>query len=517
MPKISLLFLLLLIGSMARAETPATRVALVIGNEKYESSIALACPVNDAKTVAKVLKTSGFVVTELHDLTKKQMLAAVQQFGDSLQEGGVAFFYYSGHGVQSGGRNYLVPVDANLQTKLTERNIDLESLFGTLKSAHTAANIVVLDCCRSKVAPQNGARGFANVEAPANTVLAFATAPGSTALDGAPPGPGPYSSALSRYLAEPGVEILDALRRAATDVKKETSGVQQPWFHTDMNERFYMKPDAGKTGPNRKFQDGEMSASILTFARRFLAADESNDPGVVLQFYAGTVENYFGTEDVTGADIVEDRRKGIATSPVRHYTLDRPPVISRSDSAGFYTIICERQCEFSATQGGPTKKRPSHVAFKVRPHGESWEIFYITAHQPKKDDVARKSTEGTFDRAALEQFIISFDSADEEDDPAVGMKFFAAKVDKYFETPNADAAMILADRKDHRARWPIRRYRPQTYRVVNLIPGGLRVEYVTKYEHTRGKTTKTGDIKNLLTLRLINERTFEVTSIEAAK
>lgn len=497
-------------------ESGSTRFALVIGNAEYQEAGRLDCTAKDAETMAKMLSGCQFNVAERHDLTKKSLLAEVKKFAASLPEGGVAFFYFSGHGVQSNGKNYLVPLDMKVSGDVAASSVELKVVFEALAEAKTAINIVVLDCCRSHVVVR-GKEGFAETAAPPNTVIAFATAPGHGALDGEPPGPGPYSAALARHLAQPGVEFFQALRKAGQDVRKETNGDQQPWFHSDINEMFYLRPLAGRAGGDIRFESGEKSAAVLTFARQFLAADESNDPGVVLQYYAPSVENYFGNSKVSGSDIVTDRRKGILAAPERKYRLQKAPMISRTDGDGSYTVICERLCEVGHDETeGSLKVRPSHIAFKVRPHGDSWEIFYITSHQPKRDETESQQAGESFNSAALEQFLISFDSADEEDDPALGMKYFAPKVTRYFNVSEPTHEKILADRVAHRKRWPVRQYLPQSYRVLEVRPGELKVEYLTKYEHHRGKEIKRDSIRNWVTLQIVRQNQFQIVEIQAA-
>lgn len=503
--------LLLLCMPVLAAAEASSRMALVIGNEKYTDLNPLNCPARDAATVAAALRECQFTVKEHHDLNAKQLRQAISDFGKSLPEGGVAVVYFSGHGLQSGERNFLLPVDLTQDT-LNRRAVSIQSVNDVLTEAGTAVNILILDCCRDGH-QLPGREGFAPMSAPVNTVIAYATAPGTSANDGTPPGPGPYAAALARHIRAENVEIIEALRLAGDDVVKETDGEQRPWFNSDMNGRFYMNARSVTAGGSQKFEDGEMAVSALTFARHFLAADQENDPGAVLRFYAPVLDTYFGQTALPGSAVIEDRRKGIAKAPARRYVLEKAPAISRRDAEGRYTIVCERRVEWKDKDGKP-QQRPSHIAFRIRPKQDGWEIFYITAHQPKRDALARKGGEA-FDRAALEEFLIGFDSADEEEDPAAGMKFFAPQVTQYFDQKAPAPEAIRADREAHRKRWPVRTYRPQTYQVREVSGNTLRVTYTTAWRHQRGEEIKEGTASNLLTLEM-KDGAFLVTAIESA-
>ncbi|MEE8436458.1 MAG: caspase family protein, partial [bacterium] len=134
-------------------QTPGNeqRVALVIGNSAYTRISKLRNPVNDAQAMTRVLKLSGFQVTTLIDADRKKMLRAVTRFGKQLRNGGVGLFYYAGHGVQARGRNYLIPLGAEVEDvpDLEYEAVDAGRVLGKMESAKNRLNIVILDACRN--------------------------------------------------------------------------------------------------------------------------------------------------------------------------------------------------------------------------------------------------------------------------------------------------------------------------------------------------------------------------------
>lgn len=164
------------------------RVALVIGNSAYPSS-PLRNPVNDARAMAQTLRGLGFEVLAHQNLGEKAMKRAIEEFGDRLRGGGVGLFFYAGHGIQTAGRNYLVPTDAQIRT---ERDVEIEAIdvarvLARMEEARNRLNIVVLDACRDNPfgrSFRSSARGLSAIDAPSGTLIAYATAPGRLARDG---------------------------------------------------------------------------------------------------------------------------------------------------------------------------------------------------------------------------------------------------------------------------------------------------------------------------------------------
>jgi Caspase domain len=231
------------VGSSLEVAGTMARTALVIGNGSYRDG-PLKNPVNDAKDVAAALKKLGFEVAELADASQKGMKQAIRDFGRRLeQRKGAALFYYSGHGVQANGRNYLIPVDAEIDS---EQAVDLEamtadSVLGVMDAAQTQINFVFLDACRNNPFARSfrsPSQGLAYMDAPSGTLIAYATAPGRTASDGTARN-GTYTEALLRHLPNPELSVSQMLMRVGVDVEAITARQQVPWHAQSLRGEFY--------------------------------------------------------------------------------------------------------------------------------------------------------------------------------------------------------------------------------------------------------------------------------------
>jgi hypothetical protein len=194
----------------------------------------------------KALKASGFTVIRRDNATLREMHRAIREFGDRLGRQSTGLFYFSGHGLQVRGRNYLLPVDADVQREdeVAFAALDLGAVMEKLDSAKNPVNIVVLDACRNnpfgtRLAPT--AKGLAQVDAPPGSFIAFATAPGSTASDGAGRN-GLYTTHLVKQMDRTGAGIEDVFKAVRTSVRAESKSVQVPWESTSLETAFYFRP-----------------------------------------------------------------------------------------------------------------------------------------------------------------------------------------------------------------------------------------------------------------------------------
>ncbi len=216
--------------ALAPAHAAERRLALVIGNSAYSFG-ALDNPKNDAALMAKALKGVGFEVTELIDADQKTMKKAMLDFGRSLRDSdSVGLFYYAGHGVQVDGENYLVPVDANIRDEadVAVEAVAATELLKTMQRAASRINIAIFDACRNNPfasTTRGGTRGLARIDAPAGTIIAYATAPGDVALDGQG-GNSPYATALAKNMAADGLTVEEVFKRARREVKTETRALE---------------------------------------------------------------------------------------------------------------------------------------------------------------------------------------------------------------------------------------------------------------------------------------------------
>ena len=218
------------VGAQVPREEP--RLALLIGNSAYRES-PLRNPVNDVRAMAQRFKELGFTVLVHENATKRTMEAAIIEFGRRLTEGGVGAFYYAGHGLQVRGRNYLVPVDAEIEDEASTRvaAVDVELLLEQMAEAKNRVNMVILDACRNNPFERRmrgGSRGLAAVDAARGTLVAYATAPGSVAADGDSKN-GLYTEELLEALREPGLKIEEVFKRVRINVARRSKGAQTPW------------------------------------------------------------------------------------------------------------------------------------------------------------------------------------------------------------------------------------------------------------------------------------------------
>ena len=221
-----------------------TKIALVIGNAAYAAA-PLRNPVNDANAMAARLRAAGFEVTLRTDVTQREFTRSVSQFGQALKPGSVALFYYAGHGMQVRGRNFLVPVDADIQSEASARSesVDLDLVLEQLGPARLS--VVILDACRNnpfegKFRSTRGS-GLAQVDAPKGTLLAYATAPGKVASDGDGAN-GLYTAELLKAMQIPGAKVEEVFKAVRVNVIKATAGEQIPWESSSLTGDYYFSP-----------------------------------------------------------------------------------------------------------------------------------------------------------------------------------------------------------------------------------------------------------------------------------
>lgn len=227
------------------AHSVERRIALVIGNAKYKEA-PLGNPVNDANDMEAALKRSGFRVIKAIDATQKQMNRAIAEFGELLTHDSVALFYYAGHGLQVRGKNYLIPIDAEIKSESMVRveSVDVDGVLDQLSNSEL--NVVILDACRNnpferRASRSLGATGLAQMEAPKGSLIAYSTAPGKTAADGDGRN-GLYTQALLKFIQEPGLTIEQVFKNVRKEVARATRDAQMPWESSSMTGEFYFLP-----------------------------------------------------------------------------------------------------------------------------------------------------------------------------------------------------------------------------------------------------------------------------------
>jgi uncharacterized caspase-like protein/peptidoglycan hydrolase-like protein with peptidoglycan-binding domain len=236
------------------------RVALVIGNGDYKTAPHLENPPIDARAVAASLKRLGFQVIEGYDLSIAQMRSEVAEFSAALPDAKAAVVYYAGHGVSVDDENFILPTDIVLKnpTDLDLGAISISLILKQMKREERV-NVVILDACRdnpfvadlshSRSRSVVGERGLSRVDGDLarGTLIAFASDPKSTALDGAPGEHSPFTAALLDHLEDPGVPIDTVMNRVRTEVWDATKNKQLPWVNTSIIGEFSLNPAAQAT------------------------------------------------------------------------------------------------------------------------------------------------------------------------------------------------------------------------------------------------------------------------------
>jgi len=223
--------------------TTEKRLALVIGNSNYLTS-PLPNPLNDAQDITAALAHYGFEVMAVLDGDQVAMEEAINAFGLRLREGGVGLFYYSGHGVQHQGNNYLVPIGAIPSIKspiqLRYKAVNVGYVLSAMQDAGNRLNIVMLDSCRDnpfRGFSRNLNAGLARIDGAEGMLIAYSTAPGKVAYDGDGRN-SPYTSSLLELMQIPNLPIELLLKKVRTSVREQTDGAQTPWYEASIDGNF---------------------------------------------------------------------------------------------------------------------------------------------------------------------------------------------------------------------------------------------------------------------------------------
>jgi hypothetical protein len=254
---------------------PEQRVALVIGNSAYKTA-PLANPLNDARAMSDALKAAGFSVKLHTDISHRDFLAAIREFGDRLRAGGVGIFYYAGHGMQIKGRNYLIPIDAAIEREdeVAYSAVDAQVILDKMETAGNTTNLMILDACRNNPFARSfrsSTQGLAQMEAPSGTLVAFATAPGSVASDGGSQN-GLYTQHLLTALKVPENKVEDVFKQTRTAVRRDSLGKQVPWESTSLEGDFYFFRAAPVVTAPAKIDLGRVEDELWT------AVQDSREP-----------------------------------------------------------------------------------------------------------------------------------------------------------------------------------------------------------------------------------------------
>lgn len=231
----------------AKAER-SERVALIIGNKSYSGLPPLVNPGNDAADMAKALESVGFEVIVKTDLKRDDMRKTIREFRKRLKRGAVGLFYYSGHGLQVDGINYLLPIDASVEyaEELPNVAVDANEVLNVLRAKKLGFSFVILDACRNNGLERRDkqqVQGLARMDAPEGALIAYSTGPNQLASDGFGRN-SIYTGELLKEIDQPGLRIEDVFKRVRASVSRASAGNQVPVEFTSLVDDFYFKSPA---------------------------------------------------------------------------------------------------------------------------------------------------------------------------------------------------------------------------------------------------------------------------------
>ncbi|RUX21522.1 tetratricopeptide repeat protein [Mesorhizobium sp. M2A.F.Ca.ET.042.01.1.1] len=275
------------------------RVAFVVGNSAYQTIPALKNPDKDAEDVSSTFRQAGFEVFAAKDLTRLQFEEKFRNYLAAADGADLAVVYYSGHGFQVGGENFLIPVDASLKdaADMEVQAIKVDDILRQLRS-RSKVQMIILDACRNDPFPRKdywlrdrlivaGDSGLAQVTGSQNTLIAFATEPGAVAYDGSGD-LSPFSSAFSRRALAPNQEIRSVLAAVRRDVVKATNGKQVPWENSSLLDDVVLMRGPEQPAPSSPDaqQDQEMAERGIQVAA---AAEAIDNRGISVPVGVGPV------------------------------------------------------------------------------------------------------------------------------------------------------------------------------------------------------------------------------------
>jgi uncharacterized caspase-like protein len=283
------LFGCVLLTCSAESARADRRIALVVGNSNYNNpSLALSNPKNDAQDVATALRSLGFEVVQAIDANKRDMDLSMAKFARLATDSDAALFYYAGHALQYQGRNYLMPVDAEVEDEVSLRYqmMPIDDVRAALDRA-SGVKVMILDACRNNPVVETlrrkaggesrglgGARGLARIDKTQGTVIAYSTAADEVAADGQGRN-SPFTTALLKRLKEPGLEIEQLFRRVASDVNTATGGRQRPETYVSLLSDYYLN-QTDRTAFDA-IKDSADPAALRDFINRFPTSSYASD------------------------------------------------------------------------------------------------------------------------------------------------------------------------------------------------------------------------------------------------
>lgn len=226
---------------------PYGRIALVIGNNNYKQPDAkLKNPINDADDMSETLQKLGFNIIKHTNLNRVDMLKVINEFGKQLNNYEVGLFYYSGHAIQYQGENYLIPIDAQIESYSDNEfeNVPLERVLGKFKDSKINTSIVFLDACRNNPFPKSSARGeptkgLTKPTSPSGSIIVYSTSEGSTADDNSNARNGLFTQELLKQIIIPDLSLSDIIINTRNKVVEISNSTQEPADYSKLRGQFY--------------------------------------------------------------------------------------------------------------------------------------------------------------------------------------------------------------------------------------------------------------------------------------
>ncbi len=352
------LFLMLFFTVFSAEALADRRIALVFGNSTYQNVRRLPNSTNDAKDMAFKLKSLGFEVVSGSDLELAAMRTTVRDFIKKINAADIALFYYSGHGLQVDGNNYMVPVDAHLASydDLEFETLPMDLVIAAMERS-SKVSLVFLDACRDNPFAENLARsmgtrsasvgrGLAKLGSGVGSLIAFATQPGNVAFDGSDRN-SPFTTALLRHLGTPGQDVTRDLIYVRRDVLEATHGKQVPWDNSSLTGEVVLNPGVAQVP---KPESPSTSAPVETETAVEIAYWETIKDSANKNFFQAYLERYPNGAFAALAKLkIEalDEEKGRLQEGSAARSSDDAKAMTRRDDEGFGHLALSTQRELS--------------------------------------------------------------------------------------------------------------------------------------------------------------------------
>jgi uncharacterized caspase-like protein len=353
------------------------RLALVIGNSAYIHAPVLRTPVNDAADMAAALSELGYTVERGINLTQRQMKSMIREFGQKLKAGGQGVFYFAGHGVQLSGRNYLIPVDAEVKNEvdIEFQGVDSSLMLALMEEANNGLNLVILDACRNYPFARSfrtASDGLAQVDAPRGTYIAFAAEPGYVAREGTGRN-SLYTAEILKQMRAPGLRIEDLFIRVSLNLVLVTNGEQSPWESSRLKGIFTLNKATGAavSGSSSSEAPGAAGATtprdttppVIEITSRLLIQDQALTVKTSKTIISGKAIDDAGINEVTvqGKPAQLDEQGNFSAEVLLKVGENKIKVVATDINSNYATreLVIRRESDATATadNGAPASGR----------------------------------------------------------------------------------------------------------------------------------------------------------------